>query len=220
MKHHSYSSGVAFIFEGETEQIFYERLLSHFSGKHPEFSYTNTFDDVVNDFISVSTSADNSVIIRMNSVKTITQVTHSADWFNYNCKKVYPGVKWTIFLCYDTDSHLADISKFHEGDWLTLRRKLTGRNIEIIDLAARAMIEDLLLYDMKGICTYLGATHQTIPRKGSGKNTLKQFFREYGKTYHEGERALDLIWCLDIDRIIQCSEIQLNLVGERCFPLS
>ncbi len=141
MKQHTYSSGVAFIFEGETEQIFYERLLSHFSGEHPEFSYSITFDDVVNDFISVSTSAD-------NSVKTITQVTHCADWFNNYCKKVYPGIKWTIFLCYDTDSHLADITKFHEGDWLTLRKKLKARKVDIIDLAARAMIEDLFLYDM------------------------------------------------------------------------
>jgi len=182
----TYSSGVAFIFEGDTEQTFYEILISQFSGKHLEYSYSVSFDDIVNEVISESSCGSHSVIIRMNSVKTITQVVHSADWFNNSCKKKHPSIKWTVFLCYDTDSHLADITKFYEGDWLTLRRKLKGKNIEVIDLASRAMIEDLFLYDKEGICNYLGVPNQTIPREGNGKATLKQFFRKFGKVYHEG----------------------------------
>ncbi|MDY0289169.1 MAG: hypothetical protein RBR15_10130 [Sphaerochaeta sp.] len=217
---HSYSNGVAFIFEGRTEQTFYEILLSYFSGKHPGHSYSSTFDEDVNEFVSISTSIHTSVIIRMHSVNTITQITHAADWFNNSCKKEYPRIKWTVFLCYDTDSHLADITKFYEGDWLILRNKLKARNVEIIDLAARAMIEDLFLFDMEGICTYLGVPNQTIPRVGNGKTTVKQFFRDCKKAYHEGERAEDLIWGLDMDLIIQKAEIQLNLVDDRCFPIS
>jgi len=76
-----YSSGVAFIFEGDTEQTFYEILISQFSGKHPEYSYTVNFDDAVNEVISESSCESHSVIIRMNSVKTISQIAHSADWF-------------------------------------------------------------------------------------------------------------------------------------------
>ena len=155
----------------------------------------------------------------MNSVRTITQVPHAADWFNSSCKKECPGIKWTVFQCYDTDSHLEDITKFYEGDWLILRNKLKARKVEIIDLSARAMIEDLFLFDMEGICTYLGVSNQAIPREGNGKTTLKKFFRQFKKAYHEGERAMDLIWCLDMDRIIHSAEIQLNLVGDRCFPL-
>ncbi|MDD3457706.1 MULTISPECIES: hypothetical protein [Sphaerochaeta] len=215
----TYSSGVAFIFEGDTEQTFYEILISQFSGKHPEYSYSVSFDDVVNEVISESSCGSHSVIIRMNSMKTITQVAHSADWFNNSCKKKHPGIKWTVFLCYDTDSHLADITKFYEGDWLTLRRKLKGKNVEVIDLASRAMIEDLFLYDKEGICNYLEVPDQTIPREGNGKTTLKQFFRKFGKVYHEGERAADMIWGLDMDLIVASAEIQLHLVDERCFPL-
>ena len=33
-----------------------------------------------------------------------------------------------------------------------LRRKLKGKNVEVIDLASRAMIEDIFLYDMEGCC--------------------------------------------------------------------
>ncbi len=116
----NYSSGVAFIFEGDTEQTFYEILISQFSGKHPEYSYTERFDEEVNDVISESTDASHSVLIRMNVVRTITQIPHSANWFNNTCKKKHPGSKWTVFLCYDTDSPNTDITKFYEGDWLIL----------------------------------------------------------------------------------------------------
>lgn len=47
-----YTSGVTFIFEGDTEQTFNEILISQFSGKHPEFSFSVSFDDEVNEFIS------------------------------------------------------------------------------------------------------------------------------------------------------------------------
>nr|WP_321305681.1 hypothetical protein [uncultured Sphaerochaeta sp.] len=213
-----YISGVAFIFEGDTEQTFYEILISQFSGKHPEFSFSVSFDDEVNEFISESISDSHSVIIRMNSVKTITQVAHSADWFNNSCKKKHSGIKWTVFLCYDTDSPHEDITKFHEGDWLMLRRKLKGKNVEVIDLASRAMIEDLFLYDMEGICNYLEVPKQAIPREGNGKTTLKQFYRKHGKVYHEGERATDMIWGLNMDSIVAKAEIQLGIIDERCFP--
>jgi len=215
----TYSSGVAFIFEGDTEQTFYEIMISRFSGRHPEYSYSVSFDDGVNEFISIASCESHSVIIRMNSVKTITQIAHSADWFSNSCKKKHLGIKWTVFLCYDTDSPHEDITKFYEGDWLTLRRKLKGRNVEVIDLASRAMIEDLLLYDKEGICNYLGVHNQAIQREGNGKTTLKQFYRKFGQTYHEGERAADMIWGLDMDLIVSNAEIQLHMVEERCFPL-
>lgn len=121
-------------------------------------------------------------------------------------------------MCYDTDSPHEDISKFYEGDWLALRKKLKGKNIEIIDLASRAMIEDLFLLDPGGICNFLGVPNQTIKREGNGKTTLKQFFRRFNKTYHEGERATDLSWNLDMGILEAKAEIQLHLVDERCFP--
>ncbi len=61
------------------------------------------------------------------------------------------------------------------------------------------MIEDFF-YDMEGI-NYLEAPNQAIPREGNGNN-LKQFYRKHGKVYHEGERATDMIWGLNMDIIV------------------
>jgi len=99
-----YFSGVACITEGDTERIFYERLLYHYYGNHPEYAHMdNQCNDKTNDITSFSTSETHSEIIRMNHVGTITQLTHSDYWFKNTCKKLYPDIKWTVFLCYDTD---------------------------------------------------------------------------------------------------------------------
>ncbi|MDD3365799.1 MAG: hypothetical protein PHS67_00875 [Sphaerochaetaceae bacterium] len=213
----TYSHGVAFILEGDTEARFYETMICHYSGNHTECAYSGWFDNSINDFIYKVDSIQSSVLIRMYNVKTITQIAHSADWFKNECKKRFKDIKWTIFLCYDTDSHARDVTKFYEGDWKRLREKLEGKDIEIIDLAARAMIEDIFLLDPEGICEYLGIQAKSIPRTGSAKKTLKDFFRSHGKTYHEGDRAQDLIWALNKNKIIEKSEIRFSLIEQCCF---
>lgn len=213
-----YTSGVAFIFEGETEQIFYETLLSHLSGKYPEYSYSEVFDYTTSEFVASSKSKDVAVIIRKLTMKTITQIPQSHQWFHNVCRKKYPELNWTIFLCYDTDSYESDISRFYEGDWALLRTKLKSRNVTIVDLCIRAMIEDLFLLDPEGIFTYLNAPSQKIQQKGNGKTILKNLFRQHRKTYHTGERAHGLISCLDMDLIIEKSDVSLPRIEECCFP--
>ena len=40
----NYSSGVAFVFEGETEKVFYNVMLRHFNSRHPEYSFEEKRD--------------------------------------------------------------------------------------------------------------------------------------------------------------------------------
>lgn len=152
-------------------------------------------------------------------MKTITQIPQSYQWIQNVCRKKYPNLKWTIFLCYDTDSYESDISRFYEGDWKQLREKLKSRHVTIVDLCVHAMIEDLFLLDPEGILTYLDIPPQKIPQKGNGKTTLKNLFRQHGKTYHAGGRARDLVSCLDMDLIIKKSDVSLPRIEECCFPL-
>ena len=63
---------------------------------------------------------------------------------------------WKVFLCYDTDSSEYDITKFYQDDWKLLRKDLIkAKTEEIIDLAASADIEDIILTDLSGVCAYL-----------------------------------------------------------------
>ncbi len=82
------------------------------------------------------------------------------------------------------------------------------------------MIEDISLLDPEGICEYLGIQTKFIPKTGSAKKTLKDFFRSHGKTYHGGDRAQDLILTLNKNKIIEKSEIRFSLIEECCFSES
>lgn len=64
---------------------------------------------------------------------------------------------WTVYLCYDTDSSNSNISKFYEGDWKILRQDLEkSKTTTIVDLAASADIEDIMLYDIESVLAFLG----------------------------------------------------------------
>lgn len=209
---------VVFVCEGETELYFYETLLSHLSYRNLAFEYCIRFDEQRNEYVHQMISSENIVFAVMKVVGTITQVVHIAQWFS-QYKKELPADKWTVFLCYDTDSYKSEIAKFYEGDWDSLRSKLKANNVQIIDLAASAMIEDILLLDPKGICSFLSVPYQSIPNAANGKVAMKKFFRAHAAVYHEGERAKSLIECLDMDKILRESDLPLEQVELHCFPV-
>jgi hypothetical protein len=106
-------SGVAFIFEGETEQVFYEALFYYFNGKNRNYLLSQKFDEKINEVIYYSQSSFRNIIIRTKTIGTITQIANTAQWFKNSCIKQYENIKWTIFLCYDTDSYKEDITMFN-----------------------------------------------------------------------------------------------------------
>jgi hypothetical protein len=116
-----------------------------------------------------------------------------------------------VFLCYDTDSAEYDISKFYRDDWKILRKDLAkAKAEEIIDLAASADIEDIILTDLAGVCAYLGIQipEELFGRKGKAK--MKALYRSCGNTYHEGDKAEAMIEELDFQKIIDCSPLDLK----------
>ena len=181
----SYESGFAFVLEGATERVFYERLLYFFARKHPNCSIEKNQDSETFETFFTVRGPFGVRIIKMNAVGTITQIHNSANWFQNNCVQAKgKKIPWTVFLCYDTDSYNADVTKFYKGDWETFRKMInTQRGVKkIVDMAVDADIEDIFLLDLHGISCFMGLdsdlTQEDIPsgRKGSAK--LKQLFIE------------------------------------------
>lgn len=218
-----FEQGFALIMEADTEYQFYEALFLYFAKKHPECTIRRLTDDDTFEPYYIVYGPFGQRIVRMNSVGTITQIHNSASWFNSKVALTKKSVTWTVFLCYDTDNYNADVTKFYKDDWQTFRQKLTTRRVKrIVDLAAKADIEDVFLQDLHGLSTYLKLQEDLVPtdiprgRKGSAR--LKQLFiqlRNQGRTtmfYHKGERARELINCLNFETIIQSSILPLNLL--------
>lgn len=154
-------------------------------------------------------SGEKKILIKFHVVGTITQIVHSGKWFLNMCSKKHK-IPWTVFLCYDTDSSNSNISKFYEGDWKILRHELEkSKTTTIVDLAASADIEDIMLYDIESVLNFLGIAMTVKPVGRKGKAKMKALYRTVGRAYHEGERAKDMISKLDFSKITKSAPIKL-----------
>lgn len=215
-----YSAGIAFVFEGETEKVFYHVMLKYFNSLHPEYLLEEKQDKKTGERYFVLSSDENKILIKQNNVGTVSQVSNSADWFHNRCYVGNKSIKWTVFLCYDTDSYSNDISKFQEGDWKSLRIAIgKHKGCQVIDLAAQADIEDTLLLDVAGVFAFLEIPEVPIPTGKKGKSKMKKIFRLKGRgcAYHEGERARRLIESLNMEKIILKSSIPFSEIEKHCF---
>ena len=214
-----FTKGVAFILEGATEKVFYLELIKHFLQQYPEVELNRNLDGDNGEVSYILQKESTKILIKFNVVGTISQVVNSGEWFVNRCLQPHKGIRWTAFLCYDTDNYTPNISKFYEGDWKELRKKITKGKNEIIDIAARADIEDILLIDVEGIFKYLGLPVEPLPTGGKGKSKMKKIFRKKGVecAYHEGERALPLIQALDLGKIVRDSPLPLKEIERVCF---
>lgn len=213
-----FEKGFAFICEGDTEKVFYLRLLSFLSNKY-NGEFRKVIDEQDHDIKYVLAFGGKSFLIKMDIVGTVTQVPHSDKWFNSQCLKKHKAEvpAWTVFLCYDSDSYEADISKFQKDDWSVLRKKLSTAE-QVVDICASAEIEDAMLVDLDSICFYFGIPKPATPLSGnSGKAKLKGLLRPYQIRYHPGDRAKGLIEALNMQRIIDESTLPLELVEEYIF---
>lgn len=71
-----------------------------------------------------------------------------------------------------------------------------------------------MLYDVEGVCSYLGieAPEKLTGRKGKAK--MKALYRSCGSTYHEGDKAKTMIETLDFQKIVDNSPLELEkLIG-------
>lgn len=215
-----FSRGVAFILEGDTEKVFYLALLEHFCKKHSGWDLTKINDSKLGEVYYALMSEERNIVIKIFVVGTISQLAHSGTWFENRCHKAYPSLKWTVFLCYDTDDYMPNITKFYEGDWDELRKRLAkSKAHEVIDLAAQADIEDIMLLDCDGIFKFLGIAPCPIPPGSKGKRKMKRLFRLLGpgSAYHEGMRAKGLIDALDLDLIIKSAPLDFQKIEKACF---
>lgn len=215
-----FEKGIAFILEGDTEKVFYLALLKHFCKKIDGVSIEKCTDPVSGEVFYTLGNDNHKLLIMLNVVGAISQITNSGNWFERRCYGQHKSIKWTVFLCYDTDNYTPNISKFYEDDWKELRKAISKhRSCSIIDLAAQADIEDIMLLDVGSVFKFLEINPFPIPSGSKGKMKMKKIFRAKGPgcAYHEGERAGALINALDFDKIINLSPVPLSQIHTVCF---
>ena len=210
-----YCYGISLIMEGDTEKYFYEEILNRICYDN-NINISKEEDSEELAVYYKLNKNENSLIVKIKNTETITQMTNQYLWFKNFCADKYRNIKWTVFLCYDTDGN--KISVFSNHDWKLLKDQLNKiTNVDgIIDCCADRDIEDMFLIDIDGIKNFLDITENVKVEelKGrKGKVKLKNLYLLYtDKTYHEGKRALPLIRSLDLRKIINNPENNINLL--------
>ena len=211
----TYSRGLAFIFEGDTEEIFYIHLLRFVCEKHG-YTISEATDEYNNEPIFLVQKEQDILLVKYYTIGTIPSLATATSWYKTQCSRKYAH-PWVVCLCYDTDDYKEEISKFHEGDWKKVKSKLKKVDC-VIEMAACADIEDILLIDKKGIADFLGFSVSDFPsdlKGGKGKRKMKTLFRQFNDCYHEGSRAYALIASLNMQLIIDRAPIKLAELENR-----
>jgi len=202
-----YTSGMSLIMEGDTEKYFYEEILNRICIDN-EINLTKAFDDDELSNYYILSKNDKNILIKIKNAETITQITNQFLWFKNFCADKYSHMPWDVFLCYDTDGN--SFLTFTQLDWKTLRDNINQiSNVNtIVDCCADRDVEDLFLIDMEGIKRFLNINEDVKVEdlKGrKGKIKLKNLYMDYtiNMRYHEGKRALSLIQSLDLRKIIE-----------------
>lgn len=206
-----FAFGIAFVMEGVTEKVFYKTYARQVAMRL-ELSCQEL---IISDTPSlIIRGKSGSALLLFHSVGSVDQMPHAGSWFLHVCVGGWPRIPWHVFLCYDTDGYNADVTKFHEGDWLQLRKAISSDASSIADLAAEADIEDLMLCDSEGVLTFLGLPAGTsIPVGKKGKRRMAKLHRMVAPNiaYHAGDKARPLIEALDMQLIARNAPDDVNL---------
>ncbi len=78
----AYNKGIAFIFEGETERVFYDSVFEYYLDKHKGYMARKEFDNEVKEFYFVLSNDARSTVIKTYTVGTVIAHTRAcANWF-------------------------------------------------------------------------------------------------------------------------------------------
>ena len=187
--------GFAFIVEGPTERVFYHEYLKWCCGNLSGCS----MEQLPNKDYLIRTGQGN-VLVKFNVKGSVSSVPNAMNWVRSTCA-VASGFPWTVVLCYDTDGNTS--LNLDTRAWRRFREDLAAMKLPVIDLAADADIEDIMLADIDGVRRFLGLPSFVEPRGKKGKAKLKSLYKVVDVTqpYKSGEKARDLISSLDFNVI-------------------
>lgn len=184
---------VFIVTEGETDDLFYKKILEVLKNKTPN----NRFSLYKIKYICIKgfgkfESKLNSKFKKL--VKEYKRDDKNTDFF--------------VFLCYDNDIFIGKKNPPIDPVKIEKDLKKNGAN-EVFHIVANKCIEDFFLYDFEGICRYLKLKGE---KKTNYKSLigLKQLYKKVGKAYIKGSRCDALLNQLDFELIEEKICLQLS----------
>ena len=205
-----YVKDLAFVVEGSTERVFYHEYLQWCCRKKPGTS----IEQLPNKDFAIR-AKDGDVLIRFNVKGSVSSVPNAMNWVRSTC--LASDMPWTVVLCYDTDGDAS--LNLDTRAWRRFRQDLAKMKLPVIDLAADADIEDVMLVDIEGVRKFLGLNSDIEPHGRKGKAKLKSLYKAVDVTqpYKSGERARNLIRHLSFGAIEERGPMDIKALRQAVF---
>lgn len=174
---------VIILVEGETEKVFYKRLLEFYRGR----SSTKMLDYEVHS-VGGFGNFDNKAVSKLKN-GIIPKIEKSGnDVFAVGCS-------------YDTD--VFEYAAIPPINWAKVKRGVKELGIRnFIEIKAKLMIEDWFLKDIDGLCAYLKIKNDIKSISGKdGNRKMQSLFKRGNKIYQKGRYTQKFMDSLDIEKI-------------------
>lgn len=191
--------GLVVFVEGDTERVFYSRLIRHLIQTNPD-----------REPVSVR------LIQNVNGIGGFA--SKAAAKFENEIVRRYPRCSFGVAGCYDAD--VFELSPKPPVNWPRVRKELRASGAHrVIGVRADQSVEDWFLLDLPGICRFLGLPPDTSLSGKTGLERMKNLFRRVNRVYIKGSSASDLIAGLDLGLI--CTALGTHLTSlQNCCSVS
>jgi len=181
--------------EGETDKIFYQRLISYLTDKHGDCKHRYAIHDI------------KGIGHYASKVPGI---------FENRYLSKYKNSDFTIFCTYDTD-----VFKFKAKppvDWDLITKDLSNRGaVKVCFIKAETMIEDWFLLDKEGLCRYLRISVSGTLNGNDANEKMKNLFKKSNKVYQKGTNCSNFTEALDIEKIYNKLKIHFTELEDELF---
>lgn len=177
--------------EGDTEIEFYKQVVINARKMHPNGRFDTSIE-----FRNVRGVGGFKSIALRKFVKEIKP-------------KYGDDCVFTIVLCSDTD--VFEFASKPPIKWNDVKKELENNGAsDVIHVQAKRSIEDWFLYDIEGILGFLRLNKNTKVSGKSGYDKLQRLYKQANKVYFKGIQSNGLIERLDIEKIVNAVNDQLN----------
>lgn len=181
--------------EGESERVFYQKLITHLEKQ---------FGKRKKPVVSYSVSG-----ISRFSAKALAK-------FRFDIMAAYPGYRYEVFFAYDSD--VFELGKKPPVDWKVLETGFLKHGAHSVShLIAVSTLEDWLVRDSMGICRNLKIKHPAKIKGGTGLEKIKNIYKMADKIYQKGYGLDKLLNDLDFNLIYRNIENEVRSLKETIF---
>lgn len=191
---------VVLFVEGETEFVFFNKLIAFLKNKK------ENKDKKCNKYKIINVRGVGNYALKAPAK------------FKHEIKPKFPSFFYILFCAYDTD--VFQFSGIPPVNWQKVEKTLKKYGAKkVYHIKAEKMIEDWFLTDLEGLCSFLKLKKILKPKGKDGNEKMKALFKKGNKIYQKGSYSHKFLESLDLQKIYTAQNEYLSDLEKELFDL-